>query len=316
MLTKKIKILATISFLIVTAIVSWFFAAPRNWDATTQVKFSPQAATLHFLVLGDTGTGGTSQYTVAEAAEKYCQQNPLTAILMLGDNFYQAGVQSTKDPLWQKAVWTPYGTECLKGVPIIAVLGNHDYKGNVEAQIQMSKEKKRWIMPNRFYEAEFASLLKVIATDTNVIDFCFSDRLCLLDFLYETVKDNKAFDWVIAIGHHPLGPTASEKYTENLTPRDYLSDTFLKPFLCKNTDAYLAGHAHHLEHYTLANCRSEQFVSGGGGANIYASKSSPSTLYNSSQHGFLILEVSKLEMAFSFHDQTGAQLYVRKVVKH
>jgi tartrate-resistant acid phosphatase type 5 len=313
---KKSKITAAVFCLFLAAVaVAWFQATYRPSSPVTTVNLEPEES-LQFLIIGDGGTGNAAQYKVAQAAESYCQRAPLKAIVSVGDNFYQAGVASEKDPKWDKALWKPYGSECLSKLPIIAILGNHDYNGDVSAQIKMSQKNKRWIMPNRFFEVNFGTRLKLLAVDTNVLDFCLIKTLCTMDFLYDAARERKGFDWVVALAHHPLGVSASQKYTEVMTPRDVISETFLKPYLCDNTDAVIAGHSHHLEHYGLVHCKSHQFISGGGGADVYPTAPTDDTHFHASQHGFLIMEVTADALRFSFYDDEATILYTGKIVKY
>src|ERR1043166_3169142 len=83
------------------------------------VNLHPAGATLRIVAVGDAGAAPDK---VGDAIKKLHQQKPIDAILYLGDNFYECGVKSTTDPQWHRV-----DHFSAVGVPIFAVLGNHDY---------------------------------------------------------------------------------------------------------------------------------------------------------------------------------------------
>ena len=102
-----------------------------------------------FIFFGDQGTGEAPQYEVALGMQKFCEKNLCQFALLLGDNFYPEGVNSVDDPQWLSKFETPYTPLKLQ---FFASLGNHDYGGNVEAQVQYSKKNPTWVMPSRYYK--------------------------------------------------------------------------------------------------------------------------------------------------------------------
>lgn len=260
------------------------------------------ASALKFFVFGDSGSGRPEQMAVAAAMEKRCSEaGPFDGILMLGDNVYMSGVSSTEDELWQDRVFRPYGSDCLEKLPIYAILGNHDYKGNPAAQIEMTLINKRWYMPNRFYSLRFGSLLSVIAFDSEMSEFCFSPGFCTYDYLMKAVKDYPA-TWTFVLSHHPLISSSAHGYGHTGGFRKYL----IKPFVCNKADLWLSGHAHHLEHAVEPGCRIEYFLSGGAGASLYAVEAGhPNVQYVESVHGFLELAITTEKVTAEFYDSLG-----------
>ena len=99
------------------------FAAYKNWQSQAPVetagsKFVKVAKNskdeFNIVIIGDTGTGNNNQFSVAKAIDRYCENNDLDFIVMLGDNFYQAGVRSITDKQWQTKWQDVYLTDCLK----------------------------------------------------------------------------------------------------------------------------------------------------------------------------------------------------------
>src|SRR5689334_22292287 len=61
---------------------------PRGRSAEPATRFSDEG--MHFLALGDFGTGNASQVAVSQQMAAFAKKldRPLAAVLALGDNFY------------------------------------------------------------------------------------------------------------------------------------------------------------------------------------------------------------------------------------
>lgn len=297
--------------LFVAAFIIW--GATEWWEARErhhiEVIEQPEKDHLLFYIFGDSGTGGPAQAQMAEILEKECEKARPDGILLLGDNFYQKGVSSVEDPQWEEKLFRPYGKPCIGTVPIFAVLGNHDYKGNVEAQIAMTNVEERWHMPQRFYRINFGSLLQVVAMDTNRITFCLDPNICSLDFLKDSLASKDDFRWNIVMGHHPV-KSASLKYNKSSHMiGDSIRSKIMRHYICGKADAYLAGHAHHLEHRHEKDCQTDLFISGAGGAELYGVMPQPESLFTASQHGFIMLDVSQESLVWRVIGEDGTTLY-------
>jgi tartrate-resistant acid phosphatase type 5 len=257
---------------------------------------------MEIIFFGDSGSGEPEQFKLAEALERYCLTHPPRAVFLLGDNFYPVGVKSVDDPQWQTKFREPYGTPCLSQVPFYPILGNHDYKGQPAAQIAYTQTQKQWRMPHRFYSVQFGELAKIIALDTNIADVCGFAEHCTLDFLRESLKDTSVTHRIV-IGHHPIY-SSSGKYGATVLGR------VLRSYLCESGALYIAGHSHHLEHRQDAECSLDLFISGGGGADLYDTRSNdPGTRFVQSKHGFLRLKLSKAGRELTFFDSELKELY-------
>ena len=105
---------------------------------------------LNFAVVGDWGRQGEfHQRDVAGQMAKAMAGLGGSFIISTGDNFYPAGVASVQDPLWQGSFEQIYHHAWLQR-DWYAILGNHDYAGNVDAQIEYGKISRRWHMPARY----------------------------------------------------------------------------------------------------------------------------------------------------------------------
>ncbi len=266
---------------------------------------------VEILLIGDMGTGDEHQERIAQEMNHYCEQNPLAAVVFLGDNFYPHGVSSTSDSQWQEKFLKPYNLNCLNKLPFYALLGNHDYKGNTLAQIEFKSESPSWNMPHRFYDLSFGSLLSLTMLDTNILDLCGSETQCTIDFLLRSLEQSKA-KFKLALGHHPI-ESSSAKYTGKS-----LQSRILEKLLCGRAHSYISGHSHHLEHLSSDSCQEslDYFIVGGGGADLYEVKEKKkSSKFAVSNFGFMALKADSNALRFRLIDGSSQILYetVRKI---
>ncbi|KAG5395033.1 hypothetical protein IGI04_024996 [Brassica rapa subsp. trilocularis] len=91
--------------------------------------------TLSFLVVGDWGRRGSyNQSQVARQMGKTGMNLNIDFVISTGDNFYDDGITSPYDCQFQDSFTNIYTAPSLQK-PWYNVLGNHDYRGNVDAQI-------------------------------------------------------------------------------------------------------------------------------------------------------------------------------------
>jgi tartrate-resistant acid phosphatase type 5 len=240
---------------------------------------------LHFLLIGDAGSGLEQQKQVAEAMAAYADlnkaTNPVNFVLMLGDNFYESGIVGTNDPQWEVKFEKMYNPLRLP-LPFFAVLGNHDWRTDPpDAQIDYPKThpNTRWQMDGHWYKRQFAS----DSADTNAppfADFFFLDTQAwnLADphikqyadphlgdkqmaWLEDELKNSRA-RWKIVVAHHPLysnGEHGHDPQIKNLRAR-------LGPlFKQYKIDAFITGHDHDLQRIEVPGEPTLFLISGAAG---------------------------------------------------
>ena len=109
---------------------------PLKEDLSIAPIQTEKKGVIKFGVIGDTGTANLDQQEVADSLAKICSIEGCDLVLMLGDNFYPEGLKTLEDPLFTKGSLDIYRE--LK-IPFFPVLGNHDVKGNVQAQLYQSR---------------------------------------------------------------------------------------------------------------------------------------------------------------------------------
>lgn len=254
------------------------------------------SSTVHFVAFGDFGTGSASQYAVAKAIKNQCDKMGCDFAVTLGDNIYNNGVRSVNDALFQSHFEKPYAALHF---PFYMVLGNHDYRGNIQAQIDYSQKSSKWVMPRRYYHFERGPVT-FLALDTNTP----ADRA--QQAYVNTVKKEHTTPWLITFGHHPR--KTNSVYKNSLSPAlKQLVDS-----LCGSSQMYLSGHEHDQQHLR-SHCGTDYLVAGTGAGQRKNGKG-PDTLYSGNELGFAWFEVSDKTLYFALISSSGKKLYDAKRV--
>ncbi|MCC9135005.1 metallophosphoesterase [Pontibacter silvestris] len=230
---------------------------------------------LEFALVGDWGRGGEYyQRNMATQLAKAVTGVNASFIVSTGDNIYPNGVASIHDPLWNLSFENLFYQYPLHR-SWYAVLGNHDYHGNAQAQVDYTNISQRWNMPARYYsfkkkvgkdaEALFV-FLDTNTFDGNAYQSSYGQELVQQDsttqkrWLEQVLSDTSStVKWKIVIGHHPLY-TAGNRALDKPVMRNSL-----EPVLEKyKVDMYLSGHEHHLQYYHPKEKHTHHFISGAG----------------------------------------------------
>lgn len=270
-----------------------------------------------FLVIGDWGRNGHyHQRTVAKWMDIAAQKVDAEFVATTGDNFYSNGIASTQDPYWRSSFEDVYTGPHLF-IDWHAVLGNHDYRGNWQAQIDYSEISRRWEMPAPYYaknvdvSEDITALFLFI--DTSPLNPAYQERdkyaeamrqdgETQLKWIDKQLSESDA-DWKIVIGHHPLY-SSGKRYGKTSGIRDVLEPLFEK----HGVDAYFAGHEHDLQHNRAADLKVEHFVSGAG-SELRPVKQREFTRFAQSQAGFAIVSVSSAKCLVQFVNDSGEVIY-------
>ncbi|BAJ81595.1 MULTISPECIES: tartrate-resistant acid phosphatase type 5 family protein [Acidiphilium] len=271
-----------------------------------------------FLSIGDWGRDGAHhQRNVAQAMADRAAADSPRFILSLGDNFYESGVKSVNDPQWKTSFEDVYDQASLQR-PWKVILGNHDYRGNVPAQIEYSKRSKRWQLPARYYthtetlpgggEAEIFFLdtspfiRKYVGTVTDISgQDPHAQRAWLDDAL-----GRSAARWKIVVGHHPL-------YTALGGPGHDQPDLIaaLEPVLRRHgVKLYINGHDHSMQYVEMGGV---SYVTNGVGSEIYDPGTPSRAGFCLGAHGFLTTSVTREAIAFAFIDMDGKTRFAKSI---
>eukprot|EP00045_Choanoeca_perplexa_P010532 m.107245 g.107245 ORF g.107245 m.107245 type:complete len:511 (-) comp15310_c1_seq1:756-2288(-) len=228
---------------------------------------------LDVILVGDFGRDGLC-CQVDVAVEMALASTKLNAdfIVSTGDNFYPNGLQFVGDLQSKTSFSNVYTSLQPLQKDWYAVLGNHDVRGSVEAQLSLNVNDSFWNMPSRYYTKTFETnsvSVQFIFIDTNLMLVGLeSNNTHQLAWLNETL-DKSTADWIIMVGHHPVITAGTHKKElikqKNADrPSSYVADYLLPLFDKYNVAAYFCGHDHDLQHLQVANISTQLFVTGAG----------------------------------------------------
>ncbi len=277
-----------------------------------------------FLVIGDWGRKGDfNQQSVGDMMNTVAEKLDAEFVISTGDNFYPDGVASVEDPNWYFSFENVYKGFSLN-VTWNVVLGNHDYRGNPQAQIDYTKRSKRWNMPDRYFvqdvDLENDQKASFIFLDTSPFEdkyyshykyakvIALQDSTRQLIWLDSVLTAKKHLDWVVVTGHHPLY-SGGKRLTETGDIRSHL-----EPILKKHkVDVYFAGHEHDLQHIKPPY-NTHHFISGAG-SEIRPTGEMEFTKFAASKPGFMAVSITNKKMIVQMVDNKGAVIYKTEIPK-
>ena len=295
-----------------------------------------EAKTVKLLVLGDTGEGNEAQRQVAAAMDAKCEAvGGCTAVLLLGDNFYDVGVTGTDDEQWGPKFEAPYDFPQLNGLKFYATLGNHDYgmlsSGSSEAQVDYTylevgdgagkRVSGKWAMPNTYYDVLFEHV-HAFAMDTQ--DGSDTQK----DDMAQRVACSQA-EWKLVFGHHPRFTSGYHNGDNRGFDEIFEIGMFAaqEAIYC-GADMFLAGHDHNMEFIDKGrdeNCPEVSFMISGAGAKLRATRDKLAypedaggdfqRFYQEEIEGFAYLEFNGKTLDFEFIDKNGKVLYSKTLAK-
>jgi acid phosphatase len=287
-------------------------AAPALGLATLPAQ--AKAPALDFAVIGDWGRRGRwQQREVARQMGRSAAAIGSRFVISVGDNFYENGVASVADSQWQSSFERIYTDPALM-TKWHVILGNHDYQGDVDAQLAYSATSPRWSLPERYY-----ARTETLADGTSV-EFFFldtsryirsyrhhpevrvqgQDKQAQLDWLERVLAGSQA-TWKLVVGHHQLFTVTGQDhdYPEMIGPFKPLLDRY-------GVRAYINGHEHNLEHIVVDGVH---YITCGAGSATSPVVTPPPGQFASDHHGFMTMRLEAEALGFSFIDDTGATLY-------
>lgn len=251
-------------------------------------------ASLDFFAVGCAGSGNQGQYKLAEIMAAAAEKQDISFVLYLGDNFYGAGVKSVKDRQWKTKFEDVFKAPSLE-MPFYAVLGNHDYLRNPQAQVEYTALSTRWKMPERYYT--FSRTL----ADGTLVDFFALDTQPIhqgggkeqVAWIEDKLSNSKA-DWKIVFGHHPVYSGDKLHRSKTLNVRQALEPLFIK----YGVQLYLSAHSHNIE--VMREMSGVNYIISGAGSrprNVYWGDN---TRFAYAAIGFTSLHVSKESIGVQF----------------
>ncbi len=319
---KKVLLTLTLfaGIIFFSSCLDQLFDSHPNFPNAKDTLGSPCTLSTRFFVLSDWGfNGGLEQVKVAQQMAKTARQVNPNFILTCGDNFQYNGVPSSTDTLWKVNYENVYNDSSLQ-VPWYPALGNHDYAGNPEAEIEYSTINKLWNFPSRYYSFEKTldtndkALFIVMDTQglineyQSLTDTLQTDSIAQVKWLKKTLSSNSA-KWIFVTGHHPV-------YSAGTFHGDtYLMKKIVKPVFDQyKVDFYICGHDHHFEHAKDSAFATNYIVTGTGGYPRPVSSNSHS-IYTLSEAGFSYFNIYNNKVTLYFITAYGGIGYLFSLQK-
>ncbi|KAL8136333.1 hypothetical protein V2J09_002334 [Rumex salicifolius] len=303
------------------AVMMAFWTAEAELERVEQPRKSD--GTVSFLVIGDWGRKGNfNQSLVAHQMGVVGEKLEVDFVVSTGDNFYDNGLTGVDDPAFEESFTNIYTAPSLQK-PWYTVLGNHDYRGDVEAQLSpvLKAIDERWICKRSFIVSA-DELVELFFVDTTPFaDKYFEEKdhsydwtgvlprhqylSSLLSDVEVALKESSA-KWKIVVGHHTIRSAGHHGDTTELA-------TQLLPILHENNvDLYINGHDHCLEHISSPHSQL-QFLTSGGGSKAWRGdikwwNPKEMKFYHDGQ-GFMSAQVTDTQLSLVFYDVFGSALH-------
>jgi acid phosphatase len=293
-------------------------AAAAAVAALPRTALAAASPALDFLVVGDWGRNGSDhQRDVAVQMGVAAASGGSRCVFSVGDNFYENGVRSATDPQWRTSYESIYTASSLQ-VPWYVALGNHDYRGLPQAQLDYAKTSPRWRMPNRYYQVAGNEV------DAPHVDFFVIDTSPLVHTyranVHSAIAENVASQdvtaqlswldhelakstapWKLVIGHHTIYSGGSG---HGDTPE---TQELIEPLLEKHrVQAYIHGHDHDLQHIRRGGI---DYLCCGAGSEVRSVKAIDGTLFCQARSGFAVFHSEPSALTFEFRDYEGKVLH-------
>ncbi|HZP66068.1 MAG TPA: tartrate-resistant acid phosphatase type 5 family protein [Rudaea sp.] len=277
---------------------------------------------LNFIVVGDWGRfGSPPQRAVATQMARTAEALDAKFIISTGDNFYPNGVASVDDPQWQLSYEQVY-TDYVLHNDWYVVLGNHDYHGNPQAEVDYTHRSQRWHLPARYYTVQ-----KRVDENTDAQFFFIDTTPFIAD--YRKRSDEYALDgtdpkaqlawlegglaashaqWKFVVGHHHIYSGAKRGTQAEL-------ESALVPLFKRyGVQAYIDGHEHDLQVIRRKDGKTTYLVSGTGAEHTPVA-ATEGTLFSASAYGFMALSLGSRELRVQVVDETGTVRFSTSIAR-
>ena len=245
------RLLASLVALVALASCATGTGAPEVRERTEKATRTVEAAgrrprRYRFVVLGDFGTGNSSQAAVAQRMCRWRRSHGFPIVITTGDNIYDYGEKRHFDDRF----YEPYRCLRRRGVHFHFTLGNHDVEtNNGRPEI---REPAMGMDGRRHYVLHRRGVRFVMFDSNNVNE----------TWLRRATRPHGA-RWTVVAFHHPVYSPCDHGGTDAFKP--WMPRLFRR----RGVDLVLNGHDH-IYMVTKSLRRIRYVVTGGGGADLYS----------------------------------------------
>jgi acid phosphatase len=300
-----------------------FVSSTATLTAAASLPARAAPPSLPFILVGDWGRNGhDDQAAVARQMGETAARMDAAFIVSVGDNFYENGVASLDDPQWRSSYENIYTAPSLQK-PWKIILGNHDYRGNVQAQLDYTSRSARWKLPARYYMESLTLpdggradlfyldtspfIRKYIGSKTDISGQDSAAQLAWLD----AALGASSAGWKIVIGHHPIYTALSDADGFDHDQPDLVAR--LNPVLRRHdVPIYICGHDHVLQ---AVNMDGIAYVCTGAGSQTYTPDAPIRGGFASGAHGFMTAQLSAQRFDYALIDMAGTTLYAQTLTR-
>lgn len=266
----------------------------RHFDTGIEPRSIKRDGQFSLLVVGDTGKDTSRRTDVVEAMARHAAWSKPDAVMLLGDNFYEDGVESVDDPRFDSDFESLFDVESFD-LPFYACLGNHDVHGDADAQVQYTDRSDRWQMPARYFRSTRMAgkaIIDCFVLDTNtmLVDSPEADEQ--MKWFRKELSESRA-DYKIVVGHHPALTGGQHKVAHRIGRElPPVFDEFA-------VDLYLSGHDHDLQ--LLQSEGGWLQVVSGAGSKLRSTTWIDETLFAEATAGFCWLLIDEDGFSLSYY---------------
>ena len=250
--------------------------------AAQELALPNAPGSVKFAVIGDSGSGDSGQYQVAQQMTAFHAKFAFDRVIMLGDDIY--GGQGASDLV--KKFSLPYKPLLDVGVKFYAALGNHDDPANQSYPL--------WNMGGERYYTYVVKNVRFFVLDSDQLD---PKQLAWITDALKSSHD----DWKICYFHHPL-------YSDGMTHGSSVDlRIVLEPlFVTYGVNVVFSGHDHIYERITPQKGIT-YFVSGSAGQlrKGDTKKSAMTAASFDQDQSFMLVEIGGDDLAFQALSRTG-----------
>ena len=274
-----------------------------------------QLPSARFLVLSDEGGfASDDQKAVARAMAKEADRIHAQFVVTAGDNYHGDGIASATDSRWKTEIENIYAAPSLQ-IPWYPSLGNHDYRGNPQCEIEYSTVNSRWKLTARYYaqseRIDDSTSILIVHLDTSPFVEKYQQQSDVYKVKGQDTKRQLVWldsvltathvRWTIVVGHHPVY-SAAPKHGDTKE----LIDQVL-PILKKHSvPLYICGHDHVLQHLKHD---AQNFVLCGGGAEHREVLQRNDVIFGVESLGFASVTVTATDLSLSLIDENNRVLH-------
>ncbi|XP_031558050.1 tartrate-resistant acid phosphatase type 5-like [Actinia tenebrosa] len=292
-----------------------------------QRKDSEEDGKLSFLAVGDAGGFNYAPYytknleNVAKQMGKTAKKTHAKFVIGLGDNFYWKGVKDVHDFRFNATFENIFRAPSLHRTKWYMLAGNHDYLGNVSAQIAYTKVSRRWHFPDFYYTTVHriggtCKTVQIVTIDTTLLCYkgggIYPGKREQYRWLNEILRNSEA-DYLVVAGHHPV-------YSIGMHGSNVCLNDKLRPLLEKyDVTAYLSGHDHNMQHFKPLYSNVHYLVSGSASNhnqlqyNKHKVPLNSLRFFNGKTGGFTLLQATPRHLTVSFIGSHGKILHTEKI---